>query len=347
MHGRSMRICLWACARIVVLGAGVVGVSLLSALDGPINGPALQKLNGCCEAAVWMVAFSPDGKTIAALDARSHVWLQSLDAEAGSPRLIDPNARALSIVFAPDGECIAVRAKSLDVALFPLTGDGPPRKVTVPERNARGMVFSQEGRTLAVWSVRSPEIMLWDVRSGEVRTTLHSPFSDIQSVTFGPDGDSLTSVSAPTDAPCGQSHIVIWDLATSQPRICWKESGIVMSTVSADGRMLALPDPQSRKICVKDLSNARTVGPSMSPPAPISAIALSTDARRLAVATTEALVSVWDVMTGREIYRLDTNGEVVRHVAFSPNGKILAASGTGCVLIWELGQGDTLSRTPG
>ena len=42
--------------------------------------------------------------------------------------------------------------------------------------------------------------------------------------------------------------------------------------------------------------------------------------------------------TGREIYRLDGQADVLRNLAFSPDGKTLAATGNdGDIRVWDLG----------
>ncbi len=68
----------------------------------------------------------------------------------------------------------------------------------------------------------------------------------------------------------------------------------------------------------------------------IRGLAFSPDGQRLASASNDQTVKVWDLTIGQELLtlRADTGG--FHEVAFSPDGKQLAASGyDGTVRIWD------------
>src|SRR5262249_12118488 len=72
------------------------------------------------------------------------------------------------------------------------------------------------------------------------------------------------------------------------------------------------------------------------------------DAKRVASASYDQTVRVWDVETGREVCRLLGHGNGVRGVAFSPDGQRLAtASEDQTVRLWDADKGKGLHRYTG
>src|SRR5262249_19632466 len=65
-------------------------------------------------------------------------------------------------------------------------------------------------------------------------------------------------------------------------------------------------------------------------------VAYSADGRRLASASRDGTVKLWDTMTGQEVLTLRGRANEVNGVAFSPDGyQIAGACGDGTIQIWD------------
>src|SRR5579884_790376 len=75
---------------------------------------------------------------------------------------------------------------------------------------------------------------------------------------------------------------------------------------------------------------------------PVLAVAFAPDGSRFAASfgrlgqRSNLYVRVWETATGKELYRLDTPDDVVRGLAFAPDGRSLLLSGSKYVRLWQL-----------
>ncbi|WP_067970774.1 nSTAND1 domain-containing NTPase [Nocardiopsis trehalosi] len=76
---------------------------------------------------------------------------------------------------------------------------------------------------------------------------------------------------------------------------------------------------------------------------PVDGVAISPDGERVAGASTDGTVRLWDTATGQEVHTLKGHDNGVNGVAFSPDGQILAsASDDETVRLWDTETGDEL-----
>ncbi|UCH24528.1 MAG: hypothetical protein JSV66_11285 [Trueperaceae bacterium] len=183
----------------------------------------------------WNLAYSPDGKLLAAGSTHGDIVLWDMEAgqPAGEP-LLGHSEDIESVVFSPDGTLLASSSDDGTVRLWDvetLTPLGEP--LLGHELFVNSVAFSPDGKTLASAS-SDHTVRLWDV---ETLTPLGEPLTghekEIRSVLFHPNGEWL--VSAGDDG-----RIIFWDLERREPLTQpYRETGEITSlSFSPDGSFL-------------------------------------------------------------------------------------------------------------
>ena len=238
---------------------------------------------------VYSIAFSPDGKTLAAGGGNLYLW--DVTEKKYSPPIANPPVIGgiQDITFSPDG-----------TTLSGVTGHWGMRS----------------------WGVyrKSDEAFLTEVG------TLRENRGTTERVRFGPDSKTLVSFddhgARLWDADAGKE---IATLFYTEDNIMGENIG----DFSPDGKTLALIFRRDRNPEIGNLelwdaearTRKRTLG---SPTLPVVSVAFSRDSKMIAGGREDGIV-VWNVETGAEIATLPYD-HFVLNVAFSPNGKILAGS---------------------
>jgi WD40 repeat protein len=297
---------------------------------------------------VSSVAFSPDGKIVAA--ATGNGQIQLWDTATGQPIrawLAASYATAItSIVFSPDGKILASGAD--DVRLWNVaTGQPIGTLHTSHQSGVNSVAFSPDGKILAASGGTTnggSHVQLW---STATRKPIGTPLATSGNpLAFSPDGTTLAS----GDGPDGTQ---LWNIATGQlvgslpasatGPVSWvgfSPDGKILASVGVDGEI--------------ELWNADAIKPRIIPPTAsysgmIDTVAFSPDGKILASGDqdgegSDGRVQLWNVATGQPIGAPLTASpdNPVNSVAFSPDGKILAsADGDGDVRLW-----DTATRQP-
>jgi WD40 repeat protein len=145
---------------------------------------------------IHRVQFSPDGKTLAAICKDGNVLLVFLwDVASAKLRAVLPTGTSFNLVaFSPDSTLVAAPA------------------ILLPSRQ--------------------PVVKLWDAATGQERTVLEGPLSQLVSLVFSPDGKTLLTLA------WQDKKLRLWDTSTGQQRAVL--TGPVSAPVfSADGRTMA------------------------------------------------------------------------------------------------------------
>lgn len=189
-----------------------------------------------------LIIFASDAKKIVIADSSTELW----NRETGVSRQIFPNSAIQ--VFSPDSKTLAGTSYNTIELLDVQTGK--PRQTLKPARPIGSLTFSPDGEILAGSSAsyggnKPVEVMLWDVRPGEVRfkrSLLADSYSGFMLLpTFSSDSRMLASFNKASN---GFSSIQLWDVTSGQllralPARGQDTTGIAFSP---DGSTLATTD---------------------------------------------------------------------------------------------------------
>jgi serine/threonine protein kinase/WD40 repeat protein len=307
------------------------------------------------------VAFSPDGRWLAAGGIQGHlaVWnavtgerlwsaeahesqvnnlgfnragdllascswegtIKLWDAFTGRP-VISRQGSSYEVYFSPDDRLLAHVQETTNAALLEVVGH-PEFRMLYPEDAGAlrwSIDFSPDGRMLAT----SGEVVrFWDLESGRQLAAIPAP--DCRSVQFQPDGRSLIT--------SGETGLLRWEIqhepeakgfGLAAPRRLIAESNLVHSTLSRDGRVVAVADRLRERALLIDVTSGDQVA-AFGPHRGVHYVALSGDNRYLATAPWQGNgIKIWDVATRGLLSELPANHHA--RAAFSPDGKWLATT---------------------
>jgi WD40 repeat protein/serine/threonine protein kinase len=286
---------------------------------------------------VRAIVFHPDGTRIAL--AGFDGTLRILDAVTGREILtFVANRNAVcDAAFSRDGCKLASSSYDHTVRIWdatPLPDDYvPPHCVTLRGHTQRvsGLAFSADGRWLAS-SSWDGTVKLWEGRpsdpSGDftLRYTLHGHDPYLVGVAFVPDNRTLVTGS-------WDRTVELWDLqapvgdSLTKLRTIQCDARLASLALSPDGHHLAVGE--NNGIALYDPATATEVAPFKRTPAPVPALAFSSDNRRLVSAgASDPAIKVWNVAKGSPLLAIRCHPTPNSAVAISPDGRLIAAPGS-------------------
>jgi WD40 repeat protein len=182
------------------------------------------------------LAFSPDGKTLAAttyLDGTILIW----DLATQRDRLVLHHpSPVVCVAFSPDGRWLATAGRSdWSILIWDLQSGSRRTLLEHGPGPLLALAFSPDGAFLASAGIPEHEVRLWDLETQRVCRVIGGHTRSVTSVAFSPDGSLLAT--AGNDGMLG-----LWTVATGQRRVSLDSQSAWPQTVvfSPDGRFLVL-----------------------------------------------------------------------------------------------------------
>lgn len=188
------------------------------------------------------------------------------------------------------------------------------------------VAYSPDGSILASGSWDG-EVILWDTAKQKAITTLRGHEGRVGQLVFTSDGKRL--------AVAGGKEVRLWDVAarkaTRLPHAQWHTYSL---TFSPNNQLLAYVDGPT--VVVHNLSQGEEPGRRFPHERHINTLTFSPDGNKLAVADETLCVTLWNLRTGKRIFRLDGSDEFIRGLRFSDDGRHLTAVAVNGVLWWDI-----------
>ena len=298
---------------------------------------------------VSSVAFSPDGKRIAAgmifsggggvekEEHRVRVW----DAATGRQDLAlkGHTASVTSVSFSPDRKRLASASWDNTVKVWDVTKGNEVLTFKGHQDMVTSVAFSPDGTRIGsgCWDCT---VKVWDSTSGAIYLARKGHPQPVSTVTFSPDGKRFAASGG-----TGGNTIKVWDTATGEEMLAIPVCSNHV-TFSPDGQRIASARQANIRddvvysddfgAALWDATNGNEILSFKGHTNVVSAVVFSPDGERIASASYDTTVKVWDARKGTEILTLSGHPDGMTSVAFSPDGKHIASgSGDKTVKVWD------------
>jgi WD40 repeat protein len=290
---------------------------------------------------IHAAAFTADGKKLAAVGAGSTSFWDPVTGKLAR-RVEYKSAPQTKRYLCGDGETI-VLSSNFDTVLRFVDASSGAEKATLNYGQAgfiQSLDLSRDGKILA--AIHQYSISLWDVAGGKLLHTFKgapiSPLPPQSLVAVAPDGKQVVLPHAD-----GSLHLV--DVATGKelravemppPRAgvpVWRR--LQRLIFSPDGRYLAFGGP-SLPLTVCEAATGKLLH-ELAPPQGnyYTGAAFTPDSRLLAVDELTG-IHLFDLRSGKEVRKLPLSARSRSILAFSPDGRTLAAVGDYTIKLWDM-----------
>ncbi len=288
---------------------------------------------------VTAMVFTPDSRTLASASGGewnrdSTIRLWAVPGGREIRRLMGHRNGIFCLALSPDGKRLASGDKGGEIRIWDVATGQKLTSFSAGHHSVRSLAFAPDGQTLAS---SGADIHLWDIATAKQLRAFKGHQKEVRTVVFTADGRKLVSG--------GEDHTVrLWDVATGKEirQFGERQQGKGMGTaLSPDGKVIASADGGG--VHLWDFATGRQIGNRLGGITRTDVggqfLAFSPDGTKLAVQGWNGWIYLWDLEKDREIYKRSGPYGIYNNLAFSPDGKLLAAGGDNTIRLWETATG--------
>jgi WD40 repeat protein len=279
---------------------------------------------------VASVAFSPDGKILAAGSWDNTVRLWDVNTWKELATLEGHELEVFSVAFSPDGKILATGSKDTTIRLWDVATQRELAVLNGHTNWVYSVAFSPDGKILATASV-DKTVKLWDITTKQELATLIGHKGFVNSVEFSPDGKTLASASS-------DKTVMLWDTATQQEvaTLIGHTNWVNSVAFSPDGKTLATGS-FDKTVKLWDTATHQELTTLIGYKNEVRFVVFSPNGEMLVAGGDDSVVRLWNVATRQELTTIMGHSGVISSIKFSPDGKILATgSRDKTVKLWDL-----------
>jgi len=259
--------------------------------------------------------------------------------------------RVRAVAWSPDGSCIASAGADQTLQIWDISTGNHICTCLGHADAVSALAWSPDGRRIASAS-NDKTVQVWDADNGQKIFAYTSHSDWVNAVGWSPDGKRIASAGI-------DKTVHIWDATTGRHiytyrghsdwvrAVAWSPDGSHIASAS-DDQAVHVWDAE-RPPGMLQLRNPLAVNAYRGHSDRVNAVAWSPDGKRIASASHDQTVQLWDA-TRNLIYTYRGHSSAVFALAWSPDGKHIASgSGDGnkdgmdnCVRLWDTTTGDTI-----
>ncbi|MEW6209158.1 MAG: tail fiber domain-containing protein [Acidobacteriota bacterium] len=274
--------------------------------------------------AITALTISSDGRMLASSSSDNTAKLWSLPGGQLLATIEGHRENINDVAILPDGKTVITAAGDRTIKLWALPDTAPPAPAARKSDKKSSTARPQTSKT-------SPK--------GRLLATLEGHQTRVQRLLVSTDGKTLVSADS-------NGAIKIWSLPEGRLQTTLPEprNDLKAIAISPDGKLLVTTatittttrDSVERSVSLWSLPEGRLVT-TMAGHQSIRALAIAPDGKRLIVACDDHNLRIWELPTGRLIGSME--GINATALAFTSDGKLMAASAPGYITLWQMDEG--------
>jgi WD40 repeat protein len=189
-------------------------------------------------------------------------------------------------------------------------------------------VYSPDGTSLATCSIDGA-IKIWS-NAGLLVGELKEHYDSVNSICYSNDGRYLFSGSS-------DKTVRAWDLTENKSSVLFRHETEVLAVVAGPGGNYVASGSKDGMIIIWDTVKSVIVKSFSGHQLPVNTLAISPDGQYLASGSDDNTINLWDMAEGQLVYTFQGHKEAVNSVSFSPDSSRLASGSTDrTVIIWDM-----------